>query len=96
MMAADIGDPTGNTGTGAEITSKETRRHSITVTARDLMADVVEVDTGTTTEAAMREAAMVQIPTPPTKTGRKLGAADRPGAKEVGPRRQNDGLGGGG
>ena len=32
---------------------------------------------------------------PPTKTGRKLGAADRPVEKEVGRRRWNDGLGDG-
>ena len=50
----------------------------------------------TTAEAAVREGTMVQTPTPPTKTGRKLGAADRPVAKEVGWRRQNDGLGDGG
>ena len=34
-------------------------------------------------------------PPPPTKTGRKLGAADRPVEKEVGWRRRNYGLGDG-
>ena len=56
----------------------------------------MKVETGTTVEAAVREGAMVQTPTPPppqTKTGRKLRAADRPVAKEVGRRRRNDGLG---
>ena len=92
MMAAEIRDPTGCTGTGAEITYIGTRRHSITGTAQDLVADMVEVEMGTTAEAAVRKGGMVQTPTPPpTKTGRKLGAADRPVAKEVGRRRWNDG-----
>ena len=43
----------------------------MTGTARYSVADVVEVETGTTTEAAMREAAMVQIPTPPHQDGQK-------------------------
>ena len=51
--------------------------------------------TGTTADLGVREGAMVQTPTPPTKTGRKLGAADRPVKKEVGRRRQNNGLGDG-
>ena len=51
---------------------------------------MVEVKTGTTAEVAVREGDMVQTPTPPTKTGRKFGAVDRPVAKEVGwPRRKN-------
>ena len=41
MMAADIRDPTGDTGIEAEITAKETWRLSITGTAQDLVADVV-------------------------------------------------------
>ena len=77
MTVAEILDPTGDIGTGAEIMSKETQRHSITGTARYLVADVVEVEMGTTAEAAVREGAMVQTPNSPTKTGRKLGAADR-------------------
>ena len=64
-------------------------------TARDLVADVVEVETGTTADAAVCEGAMVQTPKPPTKTGRTLRAAERPFAKEVGRRRQNNGLGDG-
>ena len=65
MMAAEIGDPTGDTGTGAEITAKVTWRQKITGTARYLVADVVEVDTGTTAEAAVREGATVKKPPPP-------------------------------
>ena len=94
-MAADIRDPTGDTGTGAEITAKETQRHSITGTAQDSLADVVEADTGKTAEAAMREGAMVLTPTPPTKAGMRLGAVDRPVRKEVSWGRSNDGLGDG-
>ena len=75
-MAAEIGDPTGDTGTGAEITDKETWRHRITGTAQDLVADVVEVETGTTSEAAVREEAMVKHHPPSTKTDRKLGEVD--------------------
>ena len=95
MTAAEIGDPTGDSGTGVEIKAKETRRHSIMGTSRYLVADMMEVDMGTTAEAAVREGAMVQTPPPSTKMGRKLGVADRPFAKEVGRRRQNDGWGDG-
>ena len=91
-MAEDIRDPTGDTGTGADITVIGTLRHR---TARYSVADVVEVETGITEEAAVRKGAMVQKQTPPTKTGRKLGAEDRLVAKEVGRRRRNDGLGDG-
>ena len=49
--------------------------------------------TGTTEEAAVGEGAMVQKSTPPpTKMDRKLGAAVRTDVKEVGRRRQDDGL----
>ena len=95
MMAAEIRDLMGDTDTGAEIKATGTQRHSITGTAQGSVADVVEVETETTAEAAVREGAMVQTPTPPTKTGRKLGAADRPSAKEVCRHRQNNGLGDG-
>ena len=91
-MASEIRDPTGDTGKGAEITAIGTRRHR---TARYLVADGAEVETGTTAEAAVHEGAMVQTPTPPTNMGRKLGAVDRPVTKEVGRRRQNDGFGDG-
>ena len=91
-MAVEIRDPKGDTGTGAEITAIGTWRHK---TAQDLVTYVVEVETGTTAETAMREGAMVQTPTPLTKTGRKTRAADRPVAKEVGQRRWNNGLGDG-
>ena len=65
MTAAEIGDPTGDTGTGVEITAKETRKDSITGTAQDLVVDMVEVEAGTTAEAEVRKGAMVQPPTPP-------------------------------
>ena len=80
-----------------EITAIETRRHNITGTAQDSVVDMVEVEAGTTAEAAVREGAMVQPPTPPPPppTGRKLWAVDRPVKKEVGRCRHNDGLGGG-
>ena len=73
MTAAEIRDPTGDTGTGAEITAKETQRHSITGTALDSFVYVVEVETGTTAEEAVREGSMVQTPPPPppTNTSRK-------------------------
>ena len=56
---------------------------------------MVEVETGTTAEAVVRKGATVQTPTPPTKTGRKLGATDRPVGKEVCWSRRNYGLGDG-
>ena len=93
MTAAEIGDPTGDTGTGAGVTVKETRKDSITGRAQDWVADVVELETGKTAEAAVREGAMVQTPTPPTKTGSKLGAEVITVGKEVGRRRKNNGLG---
>ena len=95
MTASEIGDPTGETGTGTEITAKETRRDIIPGTAQDLVASVVEVETGTTAEAAVREGAMVQTPPPSTKTGRKFGAVVRTVGKKVGRRRKNNGLGDG-
>ena len=61
-MASEIRDPTGDTETGSDITDIGTRSHR---TAQDLLADVVEADTGITAEAAAREGAMVQTPTPP-------------------------------
>ena len=87
-MSSEIRDPTGDTGTGADITDIGTWRHR---TARYSVAEVAEEETGTKSEAAVREGAMVQTPPPPTNTDRKLGAADRPVAKEVGGRRRNDG-----
>ena len=61
-MASEIRHPTGGTGTGADITAIGNPRHR---TAQDLVADVVEVETGTAAEAAVRDEAMVQTPTPP-------------------------------
>ena len=95
MTAAEIGDPTGDTRTGAVVTVKEVHRDSIIRTAQDSVADVVELETGTTSEAAVRGGAMVQTPTPPTKTGRKFGVAVRTIGKEVGRCRINNGLGDG-
>ena len=84
MTAAEIRDPTEGTGTGAYTMAIGPRRHR---TARYLVADAVEVETGTTSEATVSKGAMVKTPPPPpTKTGRKLGAADIPVAKEVGRR----------
>ena len=62
MMTAEIRDPRGDTGTGVEITAIGNRRHR---TSRDLVADMVEVETGKTAEAAVSEGGMVQTQTPP-------------------------------
>ena len=43
-------------------------------------------------EAAVGKGTMVQTPTPPTKTDRKIRAVDRTDAKEVGWRRRDNGL----
>ena len=98
-MASDNRHPTGDTGTGAVIGNRRIR------TAQDLVADVADVEdvaaeeTEITAEAAVGEGEMVQTPPPPpppththTKTDRKLGAADRTDAKEVGRRRGEDRL----
>ena len=61
-MASESRDPTGDTGTGADITDIVTRRLR---TAQDSVADVVEAETEITAEAAVREGEMVQTPTPP-------------------------------
>ena len=45
-----------------------------------------------TAEAAVGKGAMVQTPTPPTKTYRKIGAADSTDVKEVDRSRRDDGL----
>ena len=90
-MASESRDTTGDTGTGVDITDIGTRRLR---TARDSVAAVVEEETEITEEAAVREGEMVQTPTPTTKTDRKIGAADRMDAREVGRCRKNDGLGG--
>ena len=67
-MATEIGDPTGDTGTEAGVTVKETQRDSTTVTAQYLVADRVVTlveEAGTMSEATVRKRAMVQTPTPP-------------------------------
>ena len=75
-MASENKDPTGDTGTGADITDIGSRRIR---TERDLVVDLAEAEMEITAEAAVNEGAMVQTPTPPppTKTVRKVGAADR-------------------
>ena len=84
-------DTIGDIGTGADFTDIGTRRLR---TARDSVAAVVEAETEIMEEAAVRKGEMVQTPTPTTKTDRKIGAADRMDAREVGRCRKNDGLGG--
>ena len=70
-MAAEIGDPTGDTGTGELIKAKETQRHSITRTAQDSVAGGVEVDTGTMAETSVCEGATIKTSPPPHKDGKK-------------------------
>ena len=71
-MAEEIRDPTGDTGTGVEITAIGTQRHR---TAQYLVVDVVEVETGTTAEAEMREGDMVQT-SPPSHQDRQKTQGD--------------------
>ena len=61
-MALESRDPTGDTGTGADITDIRTQRLR---TAQDLVANVAEAETEITAEAAVREGEMVQTPPPP-------------------------------
>ena len=78
-----------DTGTGAVIGTRRIR------TAHDLVADVADMaaaETDITAEWTVDEKAMVQKTTPPTKTDRKLGAAVRTDAKEVGRCRRDDVL----
>ena len=89
MIVSESRDPTGDTGTGADFTDIATWRLR---TAQYLVADVLESDTEITAEAAVRDGAMVQTPTPPTKTDTKLGAADRTVAMKVCWHIRNDGL----
>ena len=67
-MVADIGDPTGDTGTGAGHTVPETQRDRTTETAQYSVAygvvTLVE-ETGITAEAEVREVEMVTTPTTP-------------------------------
>ena len=69
-MASELRYPTGDTGKGADITDIGDRRHR---TARYSVADMVEAETGTTAEAAVREGAMVQTPTPPPRRAENFG-----------------------
>ena len=77
-MESEIRDPTGDTGTGEDITEIGTRRHK---TAQDLVADVVEVETGKTAEAVVRERAMFQTPTPPHQDGQKTRGGEQTGGE---------------
>ena len=92
-MASEIRDTTGDTGTGEDITYIGTWRHR---TSQDFVADVVETETEITAKLGVRNGDRVQTPSPPTKKDIKLRATDRPVTKEVGWRRQNNGLGDGG
>ena len=85
-MASENRHPTGDTGTGAVIRPRRIR------TGQDLVSDVSVTETDITAEAAVGEGAMVQTPTPPTKTDRKLGEAIRTNAKELVWRRWDVGL----
>ena len=85
-MSSENRHPTGDTGTGAVIRNWRIRA------AQDLVAEVAAAETDITAEAEVGEGTMVQTPTPPTKTDRKLGAAVRTDAKEVGRRIRDDGL----
>ena len=85
-MVLESRHPTGDTGTGAVIGNMIIR------TAQYLVADVSDVaatETYKTSEAAVGEGAMVQTPTPPIMTDRKLGAAVRTNENEVGRRRRD-------
>ena len=94
-MVAEIGDPTGDTGTGAGETLSETHRDRTMGAAQNLVAEKVVplmVEMEITVKAEVREGGMVTTPTPPpsTNTGRKCGAAVRSVGKEVGWRRGNN------
>ena len=92
-MVAEIRNPTGNTGKGEGETVPENRRERNMGTLRDLVADKVfnlVGETEITAEAEVCEGEMVTTPTPPTKTGRKYGAAVRTFRKEVGWSRGNN------
>ena len=76
MTVAEIGDTTGDTGTGAGDTVKETQRDSTMRTAQYLVADEVVTlveETGTTAEAAVHNGGMVQTHPPPNQDGQKIG-----------------------
>ena len=90
-MASESRDPAGDTRTGVDFTDIGTQTLR---TARDLVTDKAEAETEITAETSVCKGAMVQTPTPPTKTDRKLGAADRTVKKEVGQIIRNNGLGG--
>ena len=68
-MVAEIGDPTGDTGTGAGETLPETHRDRTMGTAQNLVAEKVVplmVEMEITAEAEVREGGMVTTPTPPS------------------------------
>ena len=67
-MASEIRDPTGDTETGADITTIGIRRHR---TAQYLVADVVEVDTGNNGGGSGARGEHRSNTTPPHKDGQK-------------------------
>ena len=74
-MVADIGDPSGGTGTGVGDTVPETQRDRTTGMVRYLVADEVVTlveGMGITAEAAVREGDMVQTPNPSHQDGQKI------------------------
>ena len=92
-MVADIGDPTGGTGTGAGNRVPEPQRDRTTGTARDSVTGEVVTLVGEmeiTAEAEMREGRIVTKPTTPTKMGGKFRATVITVGEEVGRRRGNN------
>ena len=74
-MVAEIGDPTGDTGTGAGHTVPETQRDRTTGTAPNLVVDeVVNLveETEIMAEEEVSEGGMVTTPTAPHQDGQKM------------------------
>ena len=74
-MLAEIGDPTGDTGTGAGEMVPETWRDRTTGTARDLVVEEVVTlvgDMEITAEVEVREGEMVTKPPTPHQEGQKM------------------------
>ena len=76
-MASEIRYPTGDTGKGADITAIGTRRHR---TVRYLVADVVEAETGTTSEAVV-QGSHGSNTNPPHQDGQKKQGGGQTGRK---------------
>ena len=69
-MAPESRDPTGDTGTWADITDIGTWRLR---TEQYLVADVAEAETEITAEVAVGKGEMVQTPSPPPRRTENLG-----------------------